>query len=151
MALDEIGKFSVKWLQVMDENGKVDGKLMPKLAEAELLRMYEYMILTRTFDDKAFKLQRQGRIGTFGQSLGQEASQVGAALALQEQDWVFPCFREHGVYITRGMPMWQYLQYWSGDERGAHIPDEVNMFTVAIPVATQIPHATHRAGLTTAS
>ena len=140
MVLKEIGTFSVSWLQVLDENGKVDSKLLPKLTPTQMLWLYEHMVLTRTFDEKAFKLQRQGRIGTYGQSLGQE-SQVATALALEKDDWVFPCFREHGVYISRGMPMWQYLQYWSGDERGAHIPEGVNMFTIAVPVATQIPHA----------
>src|SRR3989344_1795299 len=140
MVLQDIAEFSVKWLQILDENGKADEKLMPKLTEKQMLWLYEHMIFTRIFDEKAFKLQRQGRIGTYGQSLGQEA-QVGTALALQEQDWVFPCFREHGIFLARGMPMVQYLQTWAGDEIGAHIPEGVNMFTMAVPVATQIPHA----------
>src|SRR3989344_5293659 len=101
MVLQDIAEFSVKWLQILDENGKADEKLMPKLTEKQMLWLYEHMIFTRIFDEKAFKLQRQGRIGTYGQSLGQEA-QVGTALALQEQDWVFPCFREHGIFLSRG-------------------------------------------------
>jgi pyruvate dehydrogenase E1 component alpha subunit len=133
--------FNVEYMQVMDETGNIDEKLMPKMTASDIKRMYELMVLTRVFDDKAFKLQRQGRIGTYAQSLGQEAAQIGSAYALQTNDWVFPAFREHGVFLTRGMPMAQYLQYWSGDERGMHIPENVNMFTVSIPVGTHIPHA----------
>src|SRR3989344_2888006 len=73
MVLQDIAEFSVKWLQILDENGKADEKLMPKLTEKQMLWLYEHMIFTRIFDEKAFKLQRQGRIGTYGQSLGQKA------------------------------------------------------------------------------
>jgi pyruvate dehydrogenase E1 component alpha subunit len=133
--------FTVEWMQILDETGKVDAKLMPRLSKQDVRKMYELMVLTRVFDDKAFKLQRQGRMGTHAQSLGQEASQVGSAFAMQSNDWVFPSFREHGVYITRGMPIAQYFLYWSGDQRGMGIPQNLNMFTVSIAVGTHIPHA----------
>ncbi len=138
-------KFSVEWLQVLDERGKADRKLMPKLKKQDIVKMYKLMVLTRVFDDKAFKLQRQGRLGTYGQSVGQEASAVGSAYALSPRDWVFPSFREHGVFITRDMPLHQYLQFWGGDEQGGHMPTNINIMNVTVPVATQIPHAVGRA------
>jgi len=137
--------FEVEWLQVLDEKGKADQKLMPKLSKEEILKLYEYMVLTRIFDEKAFNMQRQGRIGTYAQSLGQEASAVGSAFALKEEDWVFPSFREHGVFIVKKMPLAQYLQFWGGDERGAKIPEHINIMPPTIPVSTHIPHAAGRA------
>jgi len=74
-----IKTFEIEYLQVMDSEGKVDESLMPELSDSQIMEMYETMVLCRTFDDKGFNMQRQGRIGTFIQFKGQEASQVGSA------------------------------------------------------------------------
>ncbi len=103
--------------------------------------MYELLILSRTFDQRALALQREGRLGTYPSMLGQEASQVGSAFAAEKSDWIFPTFREHGAYITTGFPMHMIFQYWMGDERGLKIPDGLNIFPLSIPVGTQVPHA----------
>jgi pyruvate dehydrogenase E1 component alpha subunit len=102
--------------------------------------MYELLVLSRTFDQRALNLQREGRLGTYPSMLGQEASQVGSALAAEKSDWIFPSFRESGVYITAGLPMHLLFQYWSGDERGLKIPNGLNIFPLCIPVGTQVPH-----------
>ena len=103
--------------------------------------MYEFMILTRAFDDKALKLQRQGRIGTYAPMRGQEACQIGSAFALEKDDWVFPAFRENGVFMIRGVSAEMLFRYWAGDERGMQIPQKVNMFPVSITVGAHLPHA----------
>ncbi|MBX4196820.1 pyruvate dehydrogenase (acetyl-transferring) E1 component subunit alpha [Candidatus Pacearchaeota archaeon] len=136
-----IEKFEVPYLQILNEQGIADEKLIPSLSPAIIKRMYELMILTRTFDDKAVKLQRQGRIGTFASVKGQEACQIPSAIQMQEHDMAFPAFREHGVFITRAMPLEKLFQYWAGDERGMDIPKNVNMFPVAITVGGHLPHA----------
>ena len=136
-----IGKFDVKWLQVLDEKGNVDQKLMPKLNPVLIKQMYEWMVLTRVFDDKALKLQRQGRLGTYAPVRGQEACQIGSALAMQKDDFVFPAFREEGTFFVRGMPPEMLFQFWAGDERGMQIPKNVNMFPIAITVGSHMPHA----------
>lgn len=133
--------FQVEWLQILDEDGNCDTGLMPPLADDELRKFYEWMVLIRVFDQKALNLQREGRIGTYAPVLGQEAAQVGSALALKPDDWMLPAFREGGAYLVRGLPMWMVLRYWLGDERGGQIPRNQHNFTVGIPVGTQIPHA----------
>src|SRR3989344_4096734 len=105
MPKKNIGEFSVERWEVLNESGKVDEKLMPLLADAEIKQVYEWMVLTRTFDEKAVSLQRQGRIGTYAPMLGQEATIIGAAVALEKDDWVVPCFRESGMYLQKGDPM----------------------------------------------
>jgi pyruvate dehydrogenase E1 component alpha subunit len=99
------------------------------------------MVLGRTFDERALNLQREGRIGTYASIHGQEASQMGTAFAAEERDWIFPSFRETGVYIAKGYPLHQIIQYWGGDERGLINPKGVNIFPVCVPVGTHIPHA----------
>ena len=128
--------------QILNEDGKiVNTKEMPQLKNDDIKRMYELMVLARVFDDTALKLQREGRMLTYASLLGQEASQIGSALALEKEDWFVPSYRENGVFITRGYPMDMLYQYWAGDERGMKIPDDINALPVCVPVGTQVPHA----------
>lgn len=131
---------SVDWLQVLDPEGNVDNSLEPALDNETLEKFYKTMVLTRLFDEKALKLQRQGRMLTFGSCLGQEASQIGSAFAMKPDDWFFPAFREHGVQIARGIPMKLLYIYWMGSE-DANLTLPPKNFMVAIPVSTQVLHA----------
>lgn len=134
-------EFKIEYLQVMDESGNVDEALMPKISNDEIKKAYEMLVLIRVFDQKAFNMQRQGRLGTYIQFKGQEACQVGSAMALQDDDWVFPMYRNSGLLIARKYPIVQILQYWNGDERGMRAPENINNFPIAIPVGTHIIHA----------
>lgn len=128
-------------LSILAADGSIDEALMPPLTEGDIRRMYELMVLTRTFDQRAISLQREGRLGTYPPSLGQEAAQVGSAFAFQPDDWLFPSFRELGVHLTLGYPIHQIFQYWSGDERGQQTPPGLNIFPVCVSVGSHIPHA----------
>ncbi len=141
MPREPIATLSVERLSILDEAGNIDEALMPPLNEGEIRRIYELLLLSRTFDQRALSLQREGRIGTYPSILGQEASQVGSAFAMAGEEWLFPAFREMGVYITLGYPLHQLFQYWSGDERGLIPPDGLNIFPICVSVGTQIPHA----------
>jgi pyruvate dehydrogenase E1 component alpha subunit len=136
-----LATYTVKRLTILDETGTVDESLMPELADSEVWRMYELMVLARTFDERALALQREGRLGTYPPLTGQEAAQVGSALALTPADWVFPSFREMGVHLTLGYPIARLFQYWAGDERGLRTPDHLNIFPICVSVGTHIPHA----------
>lgn len=127
--------------QILDKNGQPTGEPLPDLKEKDLRALFQLMLRTRMADDKAFKLQRQGRMGTFAPSLGHEACQVGAAFPLRKQDWFFPYFRDLGCYLTLGLPLSSYYLYWMGDERGMEIPKDLNIFPISVPVGSQIPHA----------
>jgi pyruvate dehydrogenase E1 component alpha subunit len=136
-----IETFKVEWLQVLDEEGNCDETLRPPLSDEQIKDLYQWMLLARTFDEKAFKLQREGRLGTYASILGQEAAQIGSAYALQPSDWMFPAFREAGASFVRGLPIRMIFQYWAGDERGSQIPENLHDYPISIPVSTQIPIA----------
>ena len=128
-------------VRVLDEDGAVVGDV-PDLADEELVSMYRQMRLARHFDGRAVSLQRQGRMGTYPPLSGQEGAQIGSAMALAPDDWMVPSYREHGAALVRGVPLKQTLLYWMGHEAGNNIPADVNVFPVAVPIASQVPHAT---------
>ncbi|MFB6136463.1 MAG: pyruvate dehydrogenase (acetyl-transferring) E1 component subunit alpha [Halobacteriaceae archaeon] len=129
--------------QVLDEDGSVrEGATPPDVGEGTLLEMYHDMRLARRLDERVVSLQRQGRIGTFPPLAGQEGAQVGSAHALADRDWILPSYREHAAMLARGFPLERYLLHWLGHPEGNRVPEDVNAFPIAIPVATQIPHAT---------
>jgi pyruvate dehydrogenase E1 component alpha subunit len=128
-------------LEVLKEDGTVDEALMPALSADDVKRLYAQMVLARQFDDRMFKLQRQGRLGTFARVAGQEGAQIGAAFALRPTDWLVPAFRENGALLQRGIGMAQLLQFWGGDERGGKFPHDLRTLPIAIPVGTHMLHA----------
>jgi len=92
-------------LQILDRDGGCDERLEPKLTTAELHSLYRAMLLVRAVDTKAMNMHRQGRIGFFVPSFGEEAAQIGSAFALGPQDWIFPAYREQGAALLRGYPL----------------------------------------------
>jgi len=128
--------------QIINDEGFFVDSSYEKQIDEELVRMFYYnMLRIRTFDRKAINLQRQGRLGTYAPFEGQEASQVGSALALGRNDWVFPTYRDHGATLTYGADMVRAFLYWNGRVEGCVPPEGKNIFPPAVPIATQLPHA----------
>lgn len=128
-------------LQILDKDGNVDKDLMPDLSEEKIKEIYHLMVLVRTFDEKLFKLQRSGKIGTYAEVRGEEASEVGSAYALEKTDWMIPSFRETGVYVVRGVDRAKIVQAWNGDVRAFKADKGTTNLPVAIPVSSQNLHA----------
>ena len=128
--------------QMMNENGQLVREGDKERLSDELVReFYYHMVRIRTFDRKAISLQRQGRLGTYAPFEGQEAAQAGSALALGNEDWVFPTYRDHGATLTFGANMARTFLYWNGRVEGC-VPEEgKRIFPPAVPIATQLPHA----------
>lgn len=99
-------------------------------------------MLARAFDTKCFNLQRQGRLGTFAPMVGQEASILGPAMALDpNRDWIAPQYRELPALLHHGLPLERIALYRRGHLLGANIPEGVNIIVHQISLAAQIPHA----------
>lgn len=129
-------------LVVLDEQDEVDQELLPDLDDEFLRRLYRTMLLSRRFDERRLKLQRQGRIGTFAPAIGQEAAQLGAISAIDDDDWFVPSYRDTTAAIWRGTPLWGLLLYDAGHNEGAEPPEGQKDLPIAVPVGSQIPHAT---------
>ena len=110
MPIETIGNFSVRKITVIDEKGNVDESLMPDISNKDMDMLYRYMRLSRMFDEKCIKLQRQGRLGTYAPCTGQEASAIGSAFVLRKTDWIFPAYRENAALFYHGFPLSIVLQ-----------------------------------------
>ena len=134
-------RFQVEYLSILDSDGNLDTSLEPEVSPADLKRLYRGMLLGRRLDERMIRLQRQGRIGTFAPIKGQEASQVGAAFTLRPNDWMVPSFRETAAMLWRGWPIEKLLLLFAGYLEGGQPAPGQHDLPIAIPVATQLPHA----------
>ena len=134
---------AVEPLTLLDAHGELHqhDELPVDLGEKDLLELYRLMVITRRVDKEAVNLQRQGQLGVYASCMGQEAAQIGSAYALEERDWVFPTYREHGVALTREVDPAALLHVWRGTWLGLHDIYETRFALQTIPIATQALHA----------
>ena len=134
-------RFQIDYLSILDSDGALDDALDPQIPPDELKRMYRGMLLARRLDERMVKLQRQGRIGTFAPLKGQEAAQIGSVATLTPRDWMVPSFRETAAMLWRGWPIEKMLMFFAGYLEGGQPAPGQRDLPIAIPVATQLPHA----------
>jgi pyruvate dehydrogenase E1 component alpha subunit len=143
--IEEIPQFK----QIIVPDGSVKKDLVPKVSNKELVRWYRVMVTVRVLDEKAMRLQRQGRIGFNVPTTGQEAH-VAAAAALKDTDWIFPAYREHGAALYRGLPLRTIVNHYFGNnddpQRGRRLPGlfgsrDQRFVNPSAPIGTQIIHA----------
>jgi pyruvate dehydrogenase E1 component alpha subunit len=128
-------------LQLLDAAGVLVGR--PPMTEAAVVEALRLMKLSRALDAMAIKLQRLGRLGTYGPVHGQEASVVGSAFALdRSRDWIVPAYREQPAMLRHGLPLERLFAQYMGRRSSARIPDDVNLVPRNQAVAAQLPHAT---------
>ncbi|MDN3937344.1 pyruvate dehydrogenase (acetyl-transferring) E1 component subunit alpha [Arthrobacter sp. YD4] len=107
-----------------------------------LTSLYEDMVAIRRIDAEATALQRQGELALWPPLLGQEASQIGSARALREDDFVFPSYRDNGVAYVRGVKPADIVKAWRGNALAGWDPYTVNVATQQIIIGAQSLHAT---------
>ena len=137
-------------VRVLDDNHRALGPWNPQLASAVLRDGLRAMLLTRVFDDRMQRTQRQGKISFYMRSFGEEAVSVAAAMALAPRDMLFPSYRNQGLHIVRGVPlvdmMCQLLSNTRDMCRGRQLPvmyhsAERRLFSISGNLATQVPQA----------
>ncbi|MCG8636613.1 MAG: pyruvate dehydrogenase (acetyl-transferring) E1 component subunit alpha [Desulfobacterales bacterium] len=141
MPLDIIETFQISHLSILDENGKVDKDLEPRISDEKLIRLHRAMTLSRMVDARLLNLQRQGRLGTLPVCTGQEAAFCAAALAIRERDWFVGSYRELGARLMRGETLDNILLLFNGHEEGNVNPVNDRTLPVSIVLGSQLPHA----------
>src|SRR6266481_1630326 len=124
--------------------GDADGagdRQVEGLGEQELLELYRSMVQLRTYDERSVVYHSQGRIGTYAIFWNHEAMQAGAFHALEDEDWIFPSYRESAIGLLRGMPPATVLSWWRGHPTGWWNPEEYRVASICVPIATHVPHA----------
>ena len=120
-----------------------DAPLPDGMTEKDLVMLLRWLVLLRTFDERAVALQRQGRIGTYALYWGEEATQAGALYALDETDWIFPSYRQNSIAILRGVAPAVILAWWRGygGDLGFYNTREHRCGPISVPIGTHLPHA----------
>ena len=137
-------------IRVLDDDNRAVGAWDPKLDAETLRRMLRVMALTRAFDDRMYRGQRQGKTSFYMKCTGEEATSVASAFALDNDDMVFPSYRQQGILIARGYPLVEMVnQIYSNRAdklKGRQLPimyssKEHGFFTISGNLATQYPQA----------
>jgi 2-oxoisovalerate dehydrogenase E1 component alpha subunit len=149
-ALTETESLSRDMVRVLDENHRAVGPWDPHLAPADLELGLRHMMLTRVFDDRMHRAQRQGKITFYMKSTGEEAVSVAQCMAMRPSDMLFPSYRNQGLQIVRGRKlvdlMCQLLSNSRDMCKGRQLPvmyhsTEGNLFSISGNLATQFPQA----------
>lgn len=136
--------------RVLYDGSGMEGVEVPRLPPETLKKAFRTMLLVRTLDAKLTNLQRQGRIGFYGACTGQEATPIGTAMALRDDDWVFPALREGSTALYRGFRLSHYVAQCMGNDhdiqKGRQMPchyadRSVNHVSWSSVIATQLLHA----------
>ena len=137
-------------VRVLNENGEATGEWDPKLDPEILRRGLRAMLLTRIFDDRMFKAQRQGKTPFYMKSTGEESTCVAQALALNKDDMCFASYRQQGLLIARDWPIFDLMcQIYSNSLdrlKGRQLPvlysvRDASFFSLSGNLGTQFPQA----------
>jgi 2-oxoisovalerate dehydrogenase E1 component alpha subunit len=137
-------------VRVLDDNGKAVGPWDPKLDSDTLRKILRDMVLQRIFDDRMYRAQRQGKTSFYMKATGEEAIAITTATALDREDMNFPTYRQQGLLIARGYPLFEMMcQIYSnkGDKlHGRQLPimyssKDHGFFTISGNLGTQFPQA----------
>ncbi|HEX3269192.1 MAG TPA: thiamine pyrophosphate-dependent enzyme [Ktedonobacterales bacterium] len=118
-----------------------EGERRANVPTDKLREMYRLMVVCRRLDQEGLNLQRQGELGLWGPIAGHEAAQIGAALAMETTDWIFPYYRDFAMAVARGIEPGEAMAWFRGLTHKAWNPLEHNFGPLIISVGTQIPHA----------
>ncbi len=137
-------------IRVLDDAGHARGTWNPRLDAASILRMLRAMVLTRIFDDRMFRAQRQGKTSFYMKATGEEAVAVAAAIAMDREDMCFPSYRQQGLLIARDWPLVDLMnQIFSNRAdrlKGRQLPimysaKDAGFFSISGNLTTQYPQA----------
>ena len=137
-------------VRVLDDGGNAVGPWNPQLSPDLLRRLLRSMALTRAYDERMFRAQRQGKTSFYMKSTGEEATSVAATFALEPDDMTFPSYRQQGILIARDWPIVDMMnQVYSNRAdrlKGRQLPvmystREGAFFSISGNLATQYPQA----------
>jgi len=129
-------------VQILNEKGEiVDDALVPELSDEQLTELMRRMVYTRILDQRSISLNRQGRLGFYAPTAGQEASQLASQFALEKDDFILPGYRDVPQIVWHGLPLYQAFLFSRGHFVGNQIPEGVNVIPPQIIIGAQYVQA----------
>ena len=128
--------------QILNEEGEVVNEAaMPDLSDEQLQELMRRMVYTRILDQRSISLNRQGRLGFYAPTAGQEASQIASHYALEKEDFILPGYRDVPQIVWHGLPLAQAFLFSRGHFKGNQIPEGVNVLSPQIIIGAQYVQA----------
>ncbi|MGD6818383.1 pyruvate dehydrogenase (acetyl-transferring) E1 component subunit alpha [Metabacillus sp. 84] len=125
-------------LQILNEKGEVVNEAaMPDLSDDQLKELMRRMVYTRILDQRSISLNRQGRLGFYAPTAGQEASQIASHFALEKDDFILPGYRDVPQIIWHGLPLYQAFLFSRGHFHGNQMPEDVYALSPQIIIGAQ--------------
>lgn len=129
--------------QILNEEGEiVNEEAMPDLSDEDLKELMRRMVYTRVLDQRSIALNRQGRLGFYAPTAGQEASQLGSQYAIEQDDYILPAYRDVPQLIWQGLPLYKAFLFSRGHYHGNQMPEEVRALFPQIIIGAQYIQAT---------
>ncbi|HLQ74003.1 MAG TPA: pyruvate dehydrogenase (acetyl-transferring) E1 component subunit alpha [Bacillota bacterium] len=129
-------------IQILNEEGKIVNKeLEPDLSDEDLKELMRRMVYTRVLDQRSIALNRQGRLGFYAPTAGQEASQLASQFALEKGDYILPGYRDVPQLIWHGLPLYQAFLFSRGHFHGNEMPEGVRALSPQIIIGAQYVQA----------
>ncbi|GIP62233.1 pyruvate dehydrogenase E1 component subunit alpha [Virgibacillus pantothenticus] len=128
--------------QILNDDGKiVNEEDVPDLSDEQLKELMRRMVYTRVLDQRSIALNRQGRLGFYAPTAGQEASQLGSQFALEQEDFLLPGYRDVPQLIWQGLPLYQAFLFSRGHFHGNQMPEGVHAVSPQIIIGAQYVQA----------
>ena len=124
-----------------NEQGTEPGHEYPLPSPARLMEAYAALVTGRRVNDQNSALVRQGRMAVYPSSHGQEACQIAAALCLDDNDWLFPTYRDTVAVLTKGVAPMEVMTSFRGEWHCGYDPKAYKCAPMSTPLTTQLLHA----------
>lgn len=129
-------------IRVLDTNGNVINQdLFPDLSDEEIVQLFKNMVWSRILHERSTKLNRQGRLGFYAPTAGEEASQVGSEFAMNKEDFLLPAYRDVPQLVLHGLPLYKAFLWSRGHVDGNKYPEDFNAIPPQIIIGAQYVQA----------
>lgn len=129
-------------MRVLDNDGNVVNKdLFPDLSDEQIVELFKKMVWSRVLNERSTKLNRQGRLGFFAPTAGEEASQIGSEFAMEKEDYILPAYRDVPQLVLHGLPLYKAFLWSRGHVDGNKYPENFNALPPQIIIGAQYVQA----------
>ena len=131
--------YQFKMVRILDEEGNVvNPDIMPDLTDDQLVELMKRMVFSRTLHERSMAYSRQGRLGFYAPTYGQEASQMASSYAFEEGDWLFPGYRDIPELVAKGLSIEKAFHWSRGHVDGNRYPEGLNAMPPQIIIGAQL-------------
>lgn len=140
--LDSVEKLYPTFSILNIDGEVVNENFVPDLSDEKLIELMKLMVWSRTLNERSVLLGKQGRLGFFAPTEGQEAAQMASYFAFEKEDFLYPGYRDIPQLIQHGLPIYKAFLWSRGHAHGNLFPTDLRAMPPQIIIGAQIIQAT---------